>query len=217
MKKTVAMLVATALVAVTLAGCASNPTPTDVAKQALDAIKAQDFDKLQASYAGDASDLSLTEITGEATGVDLSSYSDEEKTIVAEMLKVMTEFDYKLGEETINGDAASVQATITTYDMGAALSDAISDYFSEVIDLALSGEELDESTVKMMFVERYSEKIAAQTEKSHVADTTLTLTKVDGEWKLDKFSTETVDAIMGGMITGVENLADNINEIADAA
>lgn len=207
-----------ALAAFTAVGCAVQQTPTDVTRASLDAIKAQDFDTLQKYYASDAKQLDVTEMAGGASGMDLSSLSDEEKTMVEQFVKVMTDFDYELGAETINGDTATVEVTITAHDLGKAFSESITELFAQALSDAFSGSAFDQKAMIGQFVESFSAKVDAQKEKTHVATTTFNLVKgEDGTWKLDKLTEENLDCLMGGMITGVQDTLGSLNSLGSAA
>ena len=216
MKKFAAFaLVASLLVVLGLAGCASAPTPSSITGKALDALKAQDYETLQTCYSGDVGGTDVKELAGQMTGMDLSAVTDEQKAQAEKLVSVLTDFDYTIGEETIDGDKATVEVTITSRDLGPVFSDAIGAYFTEAFTSALGG--ASEEELAQMFLDTLTEKISAQTEKSHTATTTFNLTQTDGEWKLDQFSTDNLDCIMGGMLSGVEETMGNIQSLLGGA
>lgn len=210
------LFVVAALAAVAIAGCAAAPAPKDTVKGALDAIKAQDRAALQKYYAGDAEDANVTNLAGEASGLDLSDVPEEQRPLAEQLVKLVTGFEYTLGEEKIDGDKATVEATIKTYDLGTALSDTLSEYIGQALGAALSGN-TDEAAMAEIFLQIFSEKASGLTDKTYETNTTFTLTKVDGEWKLDSFTPENIDSIMGGMLTKLEDLGSSFSELGNAA
>ena len=209
-------LLAALVVVVALAGCASAPSPSTVAKETLDAIKAQDFEKMKSHYAGSVDDVSISSLAGHVSGFDVSSLSEEDGAMVKELIGVMTSFDYELGTEAINGDTATVDATISTYDLGTVFSEAMGDYFTDVVTNVLSGGSIDEAEMKEQFIAKFKEKLAQHTEKTHTEKVTLNLTKTDGEWKMDSFDEQTVDAFMGGLISSAKSFTDQLESLGSA-
>ena len=198
MKKFLSLLVVLAL-CFTLFSCGNNPSPKDVANSYLSAIKAGDTEKLSKLYAGDVSDVSFDEVT------DMDdSYSDEFlDTIKSKLLS----FEYTVSNETINGDQATVDVTIKTYDIGTAFSDTISEYFSQAMTLIFSG--ASEDKLNSLLEETFTKKIneAAFDYESTVP---LKLTKTETGWIIDKFEedSEFPNALTGGMVDAVKDMAD---------
>lgn len=203
------------IAALGLAGCASEPTPSDATKQALDALKAQDDETFQAYYAGDSNSMDIDQLASQMLGVDLSALTDEQKEQAQQLVNALLDFDYELGQETVDGEKATVEATITSRDLTTIFTDSMEEYIQQAFTAALSG--ADESELSSMFLAVFSEKVSTVTEKNHTATTTFNLTKVDGAWKLDEFSNENIDCIMGGLISGAEETIGNLNSMMGGA
>ena len=201
-----------------LAGCSGGPTPTEVTKGALDALKAQDAETLQSYYAGDSDELESDLISGGFIGggsEDASNETEEQKATREKILAVLSDFDYELGDENIDGDKATVEVTITSHDMATVFTAAIEDYFAQAFGMALNGASQEE--MSDLFTQIFVTKLDPEAEKTHVATTTFNLTKVDGTWKLDKLSDDNVDALFGGILTTINSMNEALNGTADKA
>lgn len=226
--RTGALVASAGLALCLLAGCA-GPSPTEVAQQFLDGVKANDTEALQASYSGDADIFGTWEgsivsaDSGDETAGDGSTTGDEAATddstlasddqataeirsaVDNDLVPKLREFDYELSNEQIDGDTATVDVKITTYAAGDAFSSFMSDYISQAFTLALSGASEDQITELASSI--FSSKIKTM-EKSYTDTVTLNLTKVDGSWKVDALDNygEIADALVGGLITTAQSI-----------
>lgn len=211
MKRVVSLIVVALAACLCLAvvpACSSEPSPGEVTKNALDAMKAQDTEALAKYYSGDMGDL-------QGTIDSFSQEGDQMTEAQAELMQSFAaklyDFDYELGEEAIDGETATVGVTLTTYDMGTAFGEAISDYFSTAFAMALSGASQEE--LENLLYDGMRGKIDALTEKTHTSDIELTLTKTDEGWMLDSFSDEAADALTGGMLSAATDMSNSLNEL----
>ncbi|MDY5661223.1 MAG: hypothetical protein SPG07_01185, partial [Coriobacteriales bacterium] len=134
MKKVIALIasvVAVCTLAVSLVGC-SSASPQDVTTATLDEIKALDFE-------GNMAELktSIEQGVKEAAGTDVE-LTDDEQAVVNKLLNKMCDFDYTLGDATVDGDHASVPVTFTTYDIKGAFTSSMRSYLQNVYASALS-------------------------------------------------------------------------------
>ena len=113
--------------------------------------------------------------------------------------------DYEITNEQIDGDTATVDVKITTYTVGDAFNTFITDYMSQGFTLALSGASEDDLSELASSI--FSTKINSM-EKSYTDTVTVSLSKVDGNWKVDdiKSNAELTDALLGGLYTTIESL-----------
>lgn len=198
-------IIAVALVAVfclgVLAGCSSAPSPTQVTQNFLDAVKASDSEEIQNSYSNGSfsfEDMTSSEASEEGTQLN-------EETANALSSKLL-EFDYELSNEQINGDTATVDVAITTYPLGDAFSSFFSDYLSQAFAAALSGASQDELSEIASGI--LLEKINAM-EKTYSGTATISLTKVDDQWKVDQIDQngDFMNVLTGGLVDTVNRLA----------
>ncbi len=204
LRGSVAAVCTVCLMAVLLSGCASA-SPSEVVSSTLDAVKGQDTETLAQYYAGDSSEISgggLSDLTGEFVSVD--SMTEAEKTAYDKLVTKMLDFDYTLGDEHVEGDTASVDVSFASYDIGSAFVQSFSSYLGGAVAMAASGASSDEITDG--FYRQLSSDLDNLSDKTRTETTTITLTKTDGQWKVDTLSEEAIDAVSGGLYSAVEQL-----------
>lgn len=105
----------------------------------------------------------------------------------------MLDFDYKLGEETVDGDTATVETTITTYPFGEIFTDVLTEYVTEAMaDTDMSEEESTKLLGDLMT------KALDSAEKSYETVVSIELVKVDDKWEVQE-SDEMANALTGGI------------------
>lgn len=214
MKKIVPIVVAALAMCLCLAflpACSSQPSPSEVTKSALDAFKAQDTETLAKYYSGNVEDMtSQIEAAANSNGEEAS---DAQSALESTMMQKMLDFDYTLGEETIEGDTATVGVSLTTYDMGTALGNALTNYISNAFAAAFSGAGQDE--LEDMFYQELQSELEALTDKSYTADFDVTLTKGESGWMLDAFSDEATNAFSGGMMDAANSVSESLSGMTE--
>jgi len=110
------------------------------------------------------------------------------------LIDKVLEFDYKLGEEKIDGDTATVEVTITTYPLGEIFSTVITELMSNMEELSTMSE--DELTAWM---DETLMGLLDKAEKTYTSEVTVTLKKQDGNWVVQE-SDELSNALTGGML-----------------
>ena len=213
MKKALALLssvVAACILAVSLVGC-SSASPQDVTTATLDEIKAQDFE-------GNMAELktSIEQGIKEAAGIDVE-LTDDEQAVVNKLLNKMCDFEYALGDATVNGDHASVPVTFTTYDIKGAFTSSMRSYLQNVYASALStGAVPSQQDIVAQYFSELSTAIDALAEKSVTAQGTITLTKTDGNWTVDELDSTTANAMFGGIGDVPDEMGSVANEFVSS-
>ena len=208
----VAMVMALAFA---LAGCSMGPSPTEVTKGALDALKAQDHETLQTYIAGTPEELGVDALATGFAGAEGGSQTEAQKAFAEKFNKVAADFDYEMGAEAIDGDTATVEVTITSHDMAAVVQDAMEEYLTEAFARAFDSP--SEEEMADLFAQVFAKKLDPDAEKTHVATTTFNLSKVDGEWKLDKLSEDNADCIFGGLLSAMNSINSSLNGTSNKA
>ena len=175
-------------------------TPSETVSTFLDAFKAQDEETMNKVYAGDGNDF-------------MSAYEDGalDKDIPKELLDSMMakwyDFDYK-----VNGKTATVDVTITTYDMVSVFNNFYTAFMERALDqFSGNSNNVDQEEYTKMAYEVLQEELDKATEKTYEGDATLSLTKTDGKWlvdKIDENNKEFLNVITGGLM---EVLNDIVN------
>ena len=216
MKSTRVVIVAMAMaLAFALAGCSMGPSPTEVTKGALDALKAQDHETLQTYIAGTPEEFGVDTLATGFAGVEGESQTEAQKAFAEKFNAVAADFEYEMGKETIDGDKATVEVTITSHDMAAVVPDAMEEYLTEAFAMAFDG--ASEEEMSDLFMQIFAKKLDPDAEKTHVATTTFNLSKVDGEWKLDKLSDDSADCILGGLLSTMNSINSSLNGTSNKA
>ena len=151
-------------------------------------------------------DLGLGSLEGE-TGMDF-----DEETLTS-LINAIGDYDYVINSEKEDGDTATVNVTITTYDFSEWIINSLTEAISQAFALALTGETSDEAINEVMnkvFKEQTDAVIAAGKTKSTTVD--IICKKVDGNWEVDEEASGVAlaDALSGGMLSSVEGLEDQL-------
>lgn len=206
MKKQLSIIVV-AIMVLSLCACGSGssmPSPTDVAKDFMEAIKNKDTDSLKSLYAGE--DLNITD--GIETDADESA---EMKSLYEEMYAKLFEFDYKVSNEKINDQKATVDVEITTYQLGQAFKDFVGDYMKEAFSLGMTG--ASDDAVEKKGVEILSDKLGSM-KKDYSQTVTLHLTLQDDTWVVDELKKDSdfYDALTGGAVKVGKDMNSTFSE-----
>lgn len=202
MKKVLVIVLVIAMSAA-LFGCGSA-SPSDVVDTYLGALKAQDADTVAKVYSGDSGADLLSDVT------ESDEFPEE---ISSDFTDMMLSFDYSLSNEQISGDSATVDVTIGTYDFGSMFKSVIGDYFTKAFGMAFSGASEDE--MEQVLVDLFAEKIAEMKEGEHdfEATATISLSKVDGEWKINAIDDDSdfINCLTGDMTSALTDISDSFD------
>ena len=130
-KRLISVILLSTLVLLCACGSSSSKpevTPSKTVDQFLKGIQDEDQDAIKKVYEESTFDL----------GAEAWDDDDDEEGMDTAMNKVLTDdfyprlidFEYKIGEEEINGDEATVKVDITTYKMGDAFVAGFKDFFA---------------------------------------------------------------------------------------
>ncbi len=200
MKKQLSIIVL-AIMTLFLCACGSDtstPSPTDVARDFMEAIKNKDNDSLKSLYAGESLDIT--------DGIDADAgESAEVKALYEEMYEKLFEFDYKVSNEKINDQKATVDVEITTYQLGQALTDFVTDYMGEAFSLGMAG--ASDDAIEKKAIEILSDKLGSM-KKDYSQTVTLHLTLQDDAWVVDELKNDSdfYDALTGGAVKAAKDM-----------
>lgn len=200
MKKIVTLILAF-VICFAFVSCGS-PSPTDVTDSFLKAVKAQDAEEMAKVYAGD--DFKVLDDDGE----DKEVLGALEKSIMTKFF----DFEYKIANEKIDGDKAKVDVTFKTYKMGNAFTAFIGEYFSQALGLAFSG--ASDKQVEELAETLFTEQLDKLTKKDYTKTVSVSLEKVDDQWKISEFDEESdvLNAMSGGLIEAINNTSNAFND-----
>ena len=191
-----------------LGACSSTPSPSETIDTFLKAMKSQDGEMMVDVYSGGEMDLLKAASNSDDETSEESSDTGLEAVYEEQMLPKMLDFDYEISNEQIDGDKATVDVKFTTYRIGDAFTAFFSDYISQAFVLAFSDvseEELDSLATTLL-----SGKLADLTEKTYEKTVTISLTKIDDRWMVDKIQDgdDIIDALTGGLVSAFSNMEE---------
>lgn len=140
-------------------------------------------------------------------GADIEEFEEFMSAETAkEFITSITDFDYKVNSETVDGDKATVNVTITSYDFGSWFANSLTSYFQIAFTQAFSGASEEEITAAALDV--FTEEFQTMKNNGKTKATTVdfTLNKIDEDWVVDADASEDAftNAITGGMVEAVE-------------
>ncbi|WP_130862162.1 DUF4878 domain-containing protein [Bacilliculturomica massiliensis] len=203
MKKLFAVLLAAAM-CFALFACGSDPTPSDVVKSYLDAVKAQDQEAIAKVYAGEAKDALFD-------AGDLGEEDEMSEAFDKSMGDKFAAFEYTVKDEKVDGDKATVNVTLKTYNFGEVFSAAIEEYMSQAIALLFS--DASEEEMDALMEKIFTEKLEAAS-LDYESDAAIDLTKTDEGWKIDKFGDDSdfLNAVSGGLADYLQGLGGSLSD-----
>ena len=133
-------------------------------------------------------------------------------SVANKLFSKISDFSYTINEVTINPDdstKANVAATITAYDLGKAFESTVLDYIKTDLEMTFDGATSDD-VIKQ--AEEVIVKDIESSEKTFVSDVTITLTKENDTWKIDKISDNPVllNALSGNIIDTINQLSASL-------
>lgn len=217
-----------------LTSCGTQ-SPSKITETMLQALKDKDSDTLKATYSGNmptSSDSALisTLMGFDNTSENKKSNSSGEENIIANVSKNITSknkkilkyfekkilsFDYRITNEKINGNSASVKVEFTTYDCRtvwiATMQDYIPYYFNSM-NLMSSGVDKNSaiSNGQNSFFYVLKNQLDDLKKKDMSRTVTLTLKKSGNKWKVQNLSDKALDAISGGLTTSRNDVSSII-------
>lgn len=155
-----------------LIGCGSQK-PSAVVTEYLNEVKKGDTGRSNELLKG-----SMEESEKELAAVD--DYSEEITKLLSDSLKKL---NFKINNETINGDKAVVNVTINGDNISMAMTEAIMKSFGLLFESAFTNPDMSEEESNKIMNDAMIESFKNVTLDERTGD--LTLTKVDKEWTLE--------------------------------
>lgn len=207
--KIMSVIVLSFCMVISFCACGS-PSPTDTADSFLSAVKTQDQEMLNSVY--DSESFNILDSMGE-DGIASNETESEDNVFANEMKDKMLDFDYTLSDEKIDGDKATVQVKITTYEFGKAMTNTISKYFEKALPLAFSGAS-DEELEKIMN-DIFKAELDALTEKKYTGEATINLIQKDGEWKVSEIDEEDelMNVLTGDLVKAIKDIDESFEDM----
>ena len=198
MKRILALLLAAALI-FGLAACKSGPKPEDTVKKFFDAMKAYDFEAMQAC------------VDGEFDPKEMISTEEDDPTGLFDYLKGnAANITYKTGTVEINDKTAKVPVTVEYTDATDVISQTFADYFTARFSMLFSNS--SEEEVEKALSDALQKAIAEKETGIATKEMTLDMVLTGEEWKLAEMpKDEIADILTSNMISALENMEDIFN------
>lgn len=207
--KIMSVIVLSVCMVISFCACGS-PSPTDAADSFLNAVKTQDQETLSSVY--DSESFNILDSMDE-DGIASNETESEDNVFANEMKDKMLDFDYTLSDEKIDGDKATVQVKITTYEFGKAMTSIITKYFEKALPLAFSGAP-DEELEKIMN-DIFKAELDTLTEKKYTGEATINLVQKDGEWKVSEIDAEgeLMNVLTGDLVNAIKDIDESFEDM----
>ena len=165
----------------------AGSTPTEALDAFLRDLKESSYTEFTEGLPDDAAD-DLDDITG----------LDEELT--QDILTKLQDFDYELSNEQIDGDTATVDATIHTYAFGDMLSDVILEFMGQAFLMSFTNPSEEEIQEIVLDIVR---KKNAGLEKTYEATVSVEVERNGDGWAVKELSEDSpiLDALLGGIMS----------------
>lgn len=185
-------LVLSAVLMISLAGCGGRESAEDVVKNAIEALKSYDTEKISAYWGGDSA---IAEGDGQES---------------EEMLQAIFEgITYEIVSSKEEETTASVEVKISNLDMSSVMGDTISELFVKLLGDSFSGgEQMSEEEQEQLFNDTFLEKLKSGEYETVEKTVTVSLTLTDKKWTIDQDNNEAYDALTGGMLTYAETMGN---------
>lgn len=198
------IVIALITVALSMFGCfacgCSQQTPSDVANGLLSAMQNGDSEKI--SKYCNSIDIDYSAMS-ESDSLD-NKLTKEQQDVIDNFAKKVKDFDYKVVSETVDGDSATVDVEINTYNFGDIFKEVISEYIGQAFGYAFVGNATEEKLVGLL-VDILGDKMEGMTEKNYNKTITFALTKSDNVWKVNEVNDSHFDALTGGFYSVYKN------------
>ena len=142
---------------------------------------------------------------GEGFGVnDFDTFKDavEFKNSIKKLTKVL---DHKVVEVVTEGDTATVNLELTYADASEPLIASVGEMFGQLMGAAFAGQEMTEEDSAKIIIDTITNNLEEYEVIQANSAGVMTLEKIDGEWLITDFDDEVSNALLFGLIDGIEN------------
>ncbi|MEE1039051.1 MAG: hypothetical protein U0K95_07780, partial [Eubacterium sp.] len=175
MKRRILSLLMVFVVTVSLCSC-GTPSPTDTVDKFLNGIKTQNNEEIKGIYADEEFEF--------ANELDEEDGKELNKVLQEKMFPMLMDFQYTLSNEVIDGNKATVDVTVKTYNFGGAFTNFMSNYLTQAFALAFS--DSNESKIDKLAANLLETELTDLTEKTYEETATITLTSTENGWVIDE-------------------------------
>ena len=199
MKRVLALLLAAALV-FGMAACSSGPKPEDTVKKFFDAMKAYDFETMQAC------------VDGEFDPEEMISTEEDDPTGLYDYLKSnAANIKYTIGKSEISDNTAKVPVTVEYTDATNVMQQTFAEYFTALFSMIF--QDVSDEEVEQALADALQKAIAENETGTATKELTLDMVLSGEEWKLAEMPEEELaDILTSNMISAIENMEELFSE-----
>lgn len=197
MKRRILSLLMVFVVTVSLCSC-GTPSPTDTVDKFLNGIKTQNNEEIKGIYADE--EFEFANELNEEDGKELN------KVLQEKMFPMLMDFQYTLSNEVIDGNKATVDVTVKTYNFGGAFTNFMSNYLTQALALAFG--DSNESKIDKLAANLLETELTDLTEKTYEETATITLTSTENGWVIDELEDDgdVMNILTGGIVKSVSSM-----------
>lgn len=192
MRKILSAIIVVMVATTSLIGCGSNNSPKATVKAYFEEIKLGDN--------GDTKKLILSTLEEEVNPngkdeiLEEDSFSNEAENA---MNNVLSKIEYKIGEEQIDGDKATVNVSLNNVNFSNLFMQFLNKYMTEILNTSFEGKEMSDEELTKLSNDILIELMNTSEQETRNGD--ISLIKVDGEWQIDM--NDTLKELMLGKLT----------------
>ena len=205
MKRTIALLCALLLL-LSLTACGSSYSkPQKTAQTFFKAAQTLDVDAINAcGESGSLMEWDLVQQTADTDDRQLLSFLRE----LAAMM------DWTITDTVVDGDTASVQATVTYADGSMLVKSTMTDVMADMM-MALFGDE-SEADAQTQFINKLRSNLKTEPPKTQTADVALQMVRTVDGWRIRELPDAMLTVLTGNTIEMLQEAADTFSGVASA-
>lgn len=208
MKKSFLAILYLSLFILLLAGCnnesaSKEDSPDAAVTNFLQALQQQNYASAKEYYAENLDNMAQFR----------NQVEDISPGIAKKLFEKMADFSYTIQDTYIDSsdpNKAKVTVTIDAYDLGKSFESTVLEYIKTDIEMTFDGSKSDDIIKE---ADSTLSKDIDESKKDFSSEVTISLTKDNDKWKVDKISEnkDLLNALSGNIINTIEKLSDQLN------
>lgn len=179
MRKILSTIMVVMMITVSLVGCGEADSPKVAIKTYLEEVKQGNNE--------DIKEMILTTIEEDVNPNGKEKILSEEsfsKGVEKAMNDALGKIEYKIDEEKIDGDKATVSVSLNNVNFSNIFMQFFHKYMTEKLNMSFDGQEVSKEDLTKLFEDILVELMNTSEQETRKGD--INLIKVDGKWTIDK-------------------------------
>lgn len=210
MKKSYLYFIFLTFMLLTFTGCGSNqPDPPEkVVENFLKAVKEQNFASAKTYYSENLDNMANFR----------NQVEDISPSVATALFKKLGDFTYTVGKSQLSdtdSSKATVEVTLVCQDLGKTFETTVLDYIRTDLEMTFDGAKSDDIVKE---TENLLAKKINESNDTFTQEVTISLTKENDTWKLDKISEnpDLLNALSGNIIYTIDALSKQLETLPSA-